>query len=140
MKRQPVILICGVPGSGKTHVAKKLPKHHFKYVPHDDYPRENYHKVLTLQSEISQKPVVGEAPFRVTELVEKLEDAGVPVEQYWIVEDEATTKKRYETREKKPIPKQHLKNRVRYDERTKGSKTRGTSDEVLFMLLSREGK
>src|ERR1700743_73430 len=128
-----VYLVCGVPGSGKTwlceQVADKL-----DFLAHDDFPVSDYHKAIKRLAEFSDKPVLAEAPFRVSVLADQLRAEGVEVKEYWVIESDAVTKARYEQRMGKPFPNQHSSNLRRYEERTRGLSTRGTSSQVLEML------
>lgn len=129
---QPIILICGVPGSGKTWACKQVEDKYW-YVPHDDFPVADYHKALLKAARMGDKPILGECPFRVSVLIEELRDAGGIVHPYYIVEDEATTIKRYEARTDKTIPKMHLTNLRKYAERGPSF----TSEDMLKYLKSR---
>lgn len=127
---QPIYLLCGVPGSGKTWVATQL--NQFSYVPHDKYPVADYHKHLLASARHSNKPVLGEAPFRISVLVDHLKDQGAEVKTYYISEPEIVVKSRYEARDKKDIPKQHLTNLKRYNEREWDVK--GNAHSILSAL------
>ena len=125
-----VHLICGVPGAGKTWVAKQLPE--FTYVPHDDYPVNVYHKHLEQAAKDSLKPVLGEAPFRISVLVHQLTSKGISVITYYIDEPDDTVQARYESRMNKPFPKQHQTNLQRY--KSRDWHFRGTAEEILEIL------
>lgn len=127
-------LLCGVPGSGKTWVARQLK--HYAYVPHDDYPVAEYHNALVKAAMTSKLPVVGEAPFRIQVLVDQLRMKGVKVTTYYITDSEPTIKFQYERRTKKAWPAQHSNNLKRYDQR-KSWDHRGTSKYILSLLESK---
>ena len=134
---QPIHLICGVPGSGKTWVAKQCTDK-YEWVPHDDHAVAEYYKALIQLAKWGDKPVLGEAPFRVSVLVDQLKALGAYVEEHWIIEPLDVTKQRYEQRMSKPFPKQHYSNLMRYEEHTRGHRYRGTSEEVLKNLRNYE--
>jgi hypothetical protein len=113
-----VHLIIAVPGSGKTWVCNQL-KDKFTFVPHDDYPIAAYGRALIQAARTSHKPVLAEAPFRASLLVDELENAGLRVEQHYLIEHPHVVRQRYEMREGKPIPKQHMTNLTRYAARAR---------------------
>ncbi len=114
-----IFLICGVPGSGKTWVSEQL-KDQYEYVPHDKHPIESYGSVLASAAKTATKPIIAECPFRMSQLIEELKAKNVSVNPYFIVEMAKTVRERYEKRESKPIPKQHI---------SAIGKLRGTADK-----------
>lgn len=104
---QPVILVCGVPGSGKSWVCEQL-KTKFDYIAHDDFIKGDYVKGLLQRVRNGDRPILGDCPFAERLVKEKLEDSGAKVIPIFIVEDVKTIKARYEARDAQPIPKQHL--------------------------------
>jgi hypothetical protein len=62
---------------------------------------------------------LAEAPFRGSVLCEELLKAGVPVVQHYLCETDEVLTQRYQAREGKAIPKQHLTNNKRYSERAR---------------------
>jgi hypothetical protein len=131
---QPIYLVCGTPGSGKTWVCRQLADK-FTYVPHDDYPVQHYGKALMLAAETSDKPVIGEGPFRITVLVDELLPLNRRVRPFFIVEQPHIVKARYEAREHKPILSQHLTRIDRMIELShEFGRPMGTSAEILQML------
>lgn len=124
-------LLCGVPGSGKTWVAKQLSQ--FNHLPHDDYPVAIYHSHL-IRAARETKPVLAEAPFRISILIEQLREHNIPVKTYYITDAEHLIKKRYEARDQKPYPKQHSTNLKKYDLRDWDFK--GTPEQILNILRS----
>jgi gluconate kinase len=129
---QPVYLICGVPGSGKTWIASQIAKK-FSYLPHDEYATADYGKAILAMAAMSDKPILAECPFRMKVLIEELEAEGVKVHSYFIKEDEQTIAQRYEAREGKPIPKQHLSNYRRLIADKREWKV-GSQNEILGIL------
>jgi hypothetical protein len=131
---KPIYLVCGVPGSGKTWCCEQLDGK-FNYVPHDDYLVSQYTDALIKRAEYSDRPVLGECPFRISILISDLRKAGMQVHPYFIVEDPETVKKRYQLRERKPIPKQHITRMKTIRERAAAYGTGiGTSQQILEML------
>ncbi len=96
---------------------------------------DQYGKVLLERAKTATKPIIAEAPFRMSSLIEELKAAGAPVNPYFIVEMAKTVRERYEAREKKDIPKQHIsaigKLRGTAD---KYKAITGTSDEIYRYL------
>lgn len=127
---QTIHLLCGVPGSGKTWVGTQLSK--FNWVPHDDHDVSKYHTELIRAAKTSTKPVLAEAPFRISTLIKQLEGAGLKVKTYYITAPEKVIRDRYQKRSKKPFPKQHSTNLRRYD--SKQWDVRGTSGQIFDEL------
>lgn len=127
-----VYLICGVPGSGKTWVAKQL-RDQFTYVPYDDHRKAGI--VSALKAKRGLSPLVTECPFGESELKAELEKAGFDVRPYFITEDTETIQARYEDREGKPLDQRAVTR-----SKTIGARARewgapsGTSAQVLKML------
>lgn len=128
-----VILICGVPGSGKTWVAKQL-MDLGTYVPHDLYAIDRYPSVLVGIAKNNNKPIIAEAPFRVSVIQKVLYEKGIRVSSYLINEPAQIVKQRYENRDKKPIPRQHLTNRLRYLSTDRNWVAIGSSTEILEII------
>ena len=128
-----VFLVVGVPGSGKTWVCKQL-AHKFAYVPHDDHDEREYPEVLFAETS-ETKPVLGEIPFGLSKIHAELVAKGAHVVPVFILEDESTLKRRYQTREGKPILAGHLSRQKTYRVRASelGAFT-GTAAEVLSFL------
>lgn len=127
---QTIHLLCGVPGSGKTWIAKQL--NSFNYIPHDDFPVSDYHEYLLAAAKRMSRPVLGEAPFRISILIDKIKAQNVPVKTYYISEPEHLIKQRYEKRDLKPWPKQHATNLQKYNQRQWD--TKGSAQEILNLL------
>jgi gluconate kinase len=130
-----VYLLCGVPGSGKTWVAQQL--NNFVWVPHDKYKVDEYHEKILDEAQKTDKPILAEAPFRISVLVDQLREAGQEVKTYYITAPQQIIRQRYESRMKKPFPKQHQTNLKRYDERKWDFA--GTSGEILDKLRQIDG-
>lgn len=133
-KTQDVFLVCGVPGSGKTWVCEQLTDD-FDYVPHDDYLVSAYGPALISRAKNSDKPVLGEAPFRISVLIQELRKAGIKCHPYFIIEPDYKAKSQYEARENKPMPKMHMTRMATVRQRARDFGTAsGTSNQVLEML------
>ncbi len=128
--KQPIYLIVGTPGSGKTWVMDQL-KDKFDILRHDDYGEFKYYAkaIYQLQS-VADKPILIETPFSVSQFMAALE-----VTPVFIIESDEVTRTRYETREGKPIPKGHLTRIQTYIDRAEELNAfSGTSAEVLAHL------
>jgi hypothetical protein len=133
---KPIYLICAVPASGKTWACKQL-THKFDWVPHDAHPVARYYIAILEAAKQSTKPILAEAPFRISELYDQLTKRGAVVKDYWILEPLEVCKRRYEQREGKAYLDQHIRAHAKYAARLKGSYARqGTSAQVLAMLLA----
>lgn len=143
---QNIWLVCGVPGSGKTWVCEQL-QDRFHYVAHDQYiaPKAlkespiGRHKAALIKAALKEvKPIIGEVPFMMSIMINELRAAGMTVHPVFVLENEGTVRTRYEKREKKPIPKQHI-TRIK----TVGLRAKeygffsGTSEEVLRYLKAK---
>ena len=127
-----VHLLCGVPGSGKSSVAKTLTDA-FQYVPHDAIKDRRLYAGKLLEADQSgDKPVLGEAPFGIQALVDQLKAGGANVVTHYLSEPTAVVAKRYVTRSGRPFRQQHADNKARYDAREWDH--RGTPDEIQASL------
>jgi len=134
---QPIYLVVGVPGSGKTTICNQL-KDQYEYFAHDQYKKTYLATILELGS-IATKPILIETPFSVSELVDPLTRAGFKVNPVFIIESAETVSERYTKREGKPISKGHLTRLETYKQRAKDLNTfSGTSNEVLEYLRNAE--
>jgi gluconate kinase len=130
---QPVYLICGVPGSGKTWVCRQM-AHKAYYIPHDLHYKDHA-SVLINKSRTSIRPIITECPFAERVLREQLELHSIKVHPIFVVEDPEIIKKRYENRENKRIPKNNLTRAVSIVNRAKEwNAPMGTSTEVLKIM------
>jgi hypothetical protein len=102
-----IYLVCGVPGSGKSWVCEKL-KDKYNYIRHDDYMGGGYADALSRATRSGAKTVLADCPFQERKLVEELACQGIDPVCFFIVEPVEVIRKRYEERDLKPIPKQHL--------------------------------
>lgn len=147
MQGKKVYLVVGVPGSGKSWVANQL-KDKFTYVHHDGFighinHPEVYVKEITKAASTSDKPILAEAPFSISQIKDPLEKEGLSVEPVFILEDPRTLKQRYETdknRDGKPLPKGHLTRMETYRSRAKEwGAFSGNSTQVLEHLKNKVG-
>lgn len=154
----PVILIIGVPGSGKSWCARQL-KDKYTYVPHDrcwthpekfppkdgdgdcDWPsgaKSTHVMELVRVAAKSDKPIITECPFAERELREQLEAHGIKVEPIFIIEPPRIVMDRYQKRSQKRIPKSFLTRATSIVDRAdEWQAERGTSQEVLEILRSK---
>lgn len=130
---QPVFLLCGVSGSGKTWVCKQL-QDKFCYVPHDMF-YEEAPKVIARVSESAQRPIITECPFGERLIKESMEKRGLKVIPFFVIEDPKTVRERYIAREKKELPKSAWTRATTIRDRAREWKAvSGTSEEILKFL------
>lgn len=138
--KQPIYLVIGVPGSGKSYCCEKVADK-FEYVHHDGFiflkqPGAYVRAVLDAAAKAT-KPLLIEAPFSISETVNPIVAAGYEVRHVFIIEPREVVAMRYLRREGKHIPKGHLTRMDTYAERAKAMATfAGTSSEVLEYLKS----
>ena len=162
---QPVILVCGVSGSGKSWASRQMAGT-FHYIPHDrcwvmpgkrgwdasqvweagsgDASRyepgaeSNHADVLIAATQIAEKPVLTECPHGERLLRERLEQAGVKVIPVFVIEPPDLVARRYLAREGKSLPKNvWTRARTIVDRAREWNAFMGTSDEVLSHLKDR---
>lgn len=145
--KEPIYLVVGTPGSGKTWVCQQLGDK-FDYLPHDDYgDAKLYVNAILRLAEYNGKknpneerilPILIETPFSVTQIKEPLEAKGYQVIPVFIIETAEVTSKRYQDRELKPIPKGHLTRIETYKQRAKELNAySGVASQVLEHLKGR---
>lgn len=130
---QSIHLICGVPGSGKTWIAKQLTN--YTWVPHDEHigKDKDYVSALISAAKKSSNPILAEAPFLTRKLISELKSHGAEVIAYHIDEPAHVIKERYERDRKRPFPQRYatlLKNR----RSSKDWDHEGTAKQVLDVL------
>jgi shikimate kinase len=140
---QPIYIVAGVPGSGKSWVCEQLTQD-FQYLRHDGWAQrktvtnntylENYSKELVAASLISKKPVLGDCPFAERLLKENLLfHGGHPTFLFLTVEPDQLIERYVERM--KPLPKGHLTRARSMNHRAKEWKSfYGSSDDVLTKL------
>lgn len=130
---QPIYLICGVSGSGKSWVCRQLAEK-FHYIPHDEY-YDLHPEMILEEARKSKKPLITESPFGERLLKERLEAEGMTVHPYFVIEKPEVVQKRYLEREKKELPKNALTRATTIVQRADEWKApRGTSEQILTML------
>lgn len=133
-----IYLVVGVPGSGKSWCCEQL-VNKFTYVHHDGYiylkQPGAYMKAILGALPSATKPLLIEAPFSVSEIMEPLKKEGHDVIPLFIIEPEQVVRDRYFKREKKLIPQGHLTRMQTYRKRAIELKAfQGTSTEVFNYL------
>lgn len=130
-----VILLVGSPGSGKSWVSDQLTDK-FHIVEHDDHrDKNNYIAALAAAAKSESKPVIGNTPFGVSEIMEGLKSKKVRVLPVFIIEPEKVLSARYLKRDGKIIPQGHLTRQKTYGERAKElGAFSGTSEQVLRFI------
>lgn len=133
-----VVLVVGVPGSGKTWACRQAGKG-YDYVPHDDNWRKGapstHLDALTRTARQSKKPVLSEVPFGETRLRAELQARGVEVRTVFVVEKPEVVATRYRQREGRDVAQGVLTRASRLrDKANEWGAFAGTSDEVLEHL------
>ncbi len=135
--KQAVILLCGVPGSGKTWVMRQLPER-FCTIHNDDYighAREHLAAVVD-EAAKGSRPVVVDCPFAERGFRDALEALGLEVYPFFIVEPPEVVAQRYEAREGKPASAATLtRARTIADRAREWGAPMATADETLRHLL-----
>lgn len=131
---QPVYLVCGVSGSGKTWVCRKL-QNKFTYVPHDEH--YNYQVKVVAEAAKGDKAVITECPFAERVLKNDMEMAGLNVTPVFVVTPPDQVAAQYFAREGKQIPKgAYTRATTILNRAVEWGAFHGTSEEVLAHLLS----
>jgi hypothetical protein len=134
--KKKVHMLIGCPSSGKSWACAQL-KEKFTHVAHDDFIKAptSYVNAILKIAQSSQKPLLIEAPFSISQTKEPLEAAGLEVKPWFIIEKPDVLIDRYQKREGRPIPQGHLSRQLTYEERAKEMNAfKGTSSEVLAKL------
>lgn len=136
MMKQPVLLLCGVPGSGKTWVLSQLGDK-FAIVQNDDYighSKAHLSGAVALAAN-GMRPVLVDCPFGEREFRDALEAHGLEVYPFFIVESPAVVAERYRAREGKSAGKATLTRAVSIAERAaEWGAPAGTAEETLEHL------
>jgi hypothetical protein len=132
-----VYLIVGCPGSGKTWITDQL-KTKYDLVKHDmqsGMTGAKYAEHIKVAADTSDKPILAEAPFSISEIKEPLEKDGIEVRPVFIQEADGMIEARYRYRENKEIPAQHIARQKTYASRAREyGAFSGTSEQVLKHL------
>ena len=129
---QKVYLLCGPPGCGKTWVSEQIEKH-FSFVVHDEHPIDVYPVALLNAARVSDKPVLGNAPFRASVIIKFLKSRNIEVKAIYIVEPYDTVARRFIEREgREKFSTWHRKNIRHQNLRAEtNADFKGTANEVL---------
>jgi len=131
---QPVYLVIGCPGAGKSWVCEQL-RELYDYVRHDDYMDGGYVDAIIRQHAIATKPLLTETPFSVSQIMKPLQKMGLGVTPLFILETNEVISARYLKREGVPIPAGHLTRQITYTQRAHELYAfRGTAEQVLEYL------
>jgi len=131
---QPVYLVIGCPGAGKSWVCEQL-RELYDYVRHDDYMDGGYVDAIIRQHAIAAKPLLIETPFSVSQIKEPLEKKGLQVVPVFILEAPEVVSARYLKREGVIIPTGHLTRQLTYRQRAKDWHAfHGTAEQILEFL------
>lgn len=131
---QPIYLVIGCPGSGKSWVCEQL-RDQYEYVPHDSYLNNALHIEATVRAaKTATKPLLIETPFSVSQIKDPLEK-GFRVVPVFIQEHHEVIRKRYKERGSGDLPAGHLARQLTYRQRAQlWQSFQGTSQQVLEYL------
>jgi hypothetical protein len=144
-----IFILVGSPGSGKTWVANQL-RDKYTYVAHDSYglkSSKEYLMAISAHAHASDKPIVCETPFSLSQIQKPLLERGYEVQPVFILEEPSVTRQRYEMRYQthkigqKQMPQGHLTRIETYKERAKElNAPSGTSAEILDYMRNHADK
>lgn len=142
MNEKPeVILLVGVPATGKSWASDQLGEH-FEHVPHDSYigaPADAYVNAIAERAKTAKKPVLCEAPFSVSQTRAPLEAKGFRVTPVFLEEKEDVLRSRWKERgmSEASTIQGHLSRQRTYRARAiELNAYIGTSTEVLTYLTT----
>lgn len=131
-----VFILVGSPGVGKSWISQQL-KNKFHVVEHDNYRNPDIYVTALHAASVDNPKVLGNTPFGISQIMEKLAERKIAVTPVFIIEPEDVLKKRYRGRTGKDIPQGHITRQHTYRQRAKDlGSFYGTSDEVLTYLRS----
>lgn len=131
---QPIYLVIGCPGSGKSWVCEQL-RDQYAYVRHDDYLNGGYLDAIKTIHKVTTKPLLIETPFSISQVKDPLEKAALPVVPVFIQEHHDVIRKRYRERGSGDLPAGHLARQLTYRQRAQlWQSFQGTSQQVLEYL------
>jgi gluconate kinase len=137
MSTKKVILLVGVPCSGKSWITSQL-HDEFTVMEQDDFIGQSYFNVVREALKHSQKPIITNTPFGMSELMASLEQAGAEVEPVYVIDHPDTLQARYMARNQRALPQGHLTRQLTYMDRAKDTGAFwGTSEQVLKHLRSK---
>lgn len=119
MLKNEVKFVVGSPCSGKSWLCAQLTEK-FTYIPHDFYKNhEIYWQAIVRIDATSEKPLLIESPFSVSQLQAALDAHKANYEIVFVDVEPGVAKDRYLKRENKPIPQGHLTRIETYRQRAK---------------------
>lgn len=132
-----VVMVCGVPASGKSWVCEQMAEAGWDYVKHDYMQPNNHQRIADEAAKFKQ--VIIDCPYAERALRELLESKGMKVSPYFIVEDPWEVKRREFMRSGRESKKNVMTRAKTIVNRAMewGSPT-GTSSEILEMLKKLE--
>lgn len=129
-----IYILVGVPASGKTWVCNRIKG--MTVVRNDDYmgDRSGYVQAIKEASK-GDKPVLCEAPFAASQLIEMLHSINKPIKQVLVTGPIEEIENRYKERKNgQPFRAAFKTNHRRYEEDPDRFEFSGTSEEVLKWL------
>lgn len=134
-----IYMLIGCPGSGKTWITNQLGDQY--HLCHHDArlkrSNEDYVRDIDREARATDKPVIVEAPFSVSEILDPLKQLGHDVTPMFIQEPDFVIAQRYLKRERKPIPAGHLSRQRTYKQRADQMNAfAGTAEEIASTLRS----
>lgn len=148
MKKKIFILV-GASGSGKSWVANQI-RNQYSYVPHDTHGlkgNKDYVMAISAVATASDKPVVCDTPYSLSQIQGPLVEKGYDVRPVFIIEKPSTTKQRYEERYQATkkgqslMPKGHITIIETYKKRAEElNAPSGTSSEILDYMRNHADK
>lgn len=117
---QPIYLLVGVPGTGKSWVCDQL-QDQYEVVRHDDFINGG-HIAAIMQAADGARPVLTETPFSMSRIIEPLTEAGYAVIPVFVIEDEELLERCWDSRGTPfSVRKGHMTRQNTYMDRAKSS-------------------
>lgn len=133
-----VVLLVGVPGSGKTWCTNQLGDKYDLCLNDDHIGKDYIAALLQASAKPGIKKVLGECPFSISAVRDPLIGSGRKVSLVFIIEEDRVVTDRYFKRDKKPIPPGHLSRQKTYRNRAQETSSfSGTSSDVAKYLKER---
>lgn len=132
-----IILLVGVPGSGKTWVCDRV-KDSYHIIKHDEYLDGGYLAAIMAAARCIAKPILVETPFSMSAFMEPLCEEGLAVMPIFVIASESDLERNWDTRGTKPhARKGHLTRQNTYMARAESHGAFcGNSSDVLNHLNS----
>lgn len=144
-----IYILVGASGSGKSWVSNQV-RDKYTYVPHDTFGlkgNQDFVRAIKAHASISEKPILCDTPYSLSELLDPLSKDGFEVKPVFILEKPSIVKARYENRHKQTgdgqpvIPKGHLSIIETYKNRAIALNAPfGTSSEILDYMRNHADK